>query len=64
MHEMLLENQTLQSKIDDKRDRDLIRQLRRDLDEQKRRANELYQENAEVRRERDQVKLEKNEQFI
>lgn len=30
---MMIENQALQQRADDKRDRELIRQLRRDLDE-------------------------------
>ena len=34
---MMIENQALQSKVDDKKDRELIRQLRRDLDTHKRR---------------------------
>jgi len=60
----MIENQALQSKSDDKRDRELIRQLRRDLDEQKRRSTQLQSETNELRRERDLLKLEKNEQFI
>lgn len=62
--DLLIENQALQSKADDKKDRELIRQLRRDLEEQKRRAMELNSEATELRRERDAVKLEKNEQFV
>lgn len=42
---MMIENQALQSKVDDKRDRELIRQLRRDLDESKRKVNSLQAEN-------------------
>lgn len=61
VHEMLIENQALQSRADDKRDRELIRQLRRDLDESKRRTNDLLSEASELRRERDILKLEKNE---
>lgn len=61
---MMIENQALQSKTDDKRDREIIRQLRRDLDEQKRRVTQLQQESNDVRREKDLIKLEKNEQFI
>lgn len=64
MHEMMLENQALQSKADDKRDRELIRQLRRDLDEHKRRTTELLSETGDLRRERDLLKLDKNEQMI
>lgn len=33
LSDMQIENQALQSKADDKKDRELIRQLRRDLDE-------------------------------
>jgi hypothetical protein len=54
----------LQQRADDKRDRDLIRQLRRDLDESKRRAQDILQEANQIRRERDTLKLEKNEQFL
>jgi len=60
----MIENQALQSKADDKRDRELIRQLRRDLDEQKRRVNTLQSESNDLRRERDVIKHEKNEQFV
>ena len=61
---MMLENQALQSKADDKRDRELIRQLRREADENKRRITELLGEVSDIRRERDHLKLEKNEQFV
>jgi regulator of replication initiation timing len=64
MHEMMLENQALQSRADDKRDRELIRQLRRDYDDAKRRCTELLGENSELRKERDFLKLDKNEQMI
>jgi len=57
----MLENQALQSRADDKRDRELIRQLRRDLDENKRRITELLTEASDLRRERDFSKMEKNE---
>ena len=39
--ELLIENQALQAKADDKKDRELIRQLRRDLDTHKRKESEL-----------------------
>ena len=61
LHEMALENQALQSRADDKRDRELVRQLRRDLDEARRRVSELLGETGELRRERDAARLEKNE---
>lgn len=61
IQELLLENQTLHQKCDDKRDRDLIKQLRRDLDEAKRRAQESQQECNAIRRERDTLKVDKND---
>lgn len=51
-------------RADDKRDRELIRQLRRDYDDGKRRCAELLSENSELRRERDGLKVEKNELII
>jgi regulator of replication initiation timing len=50
--------------VDDRRDRDLIRQLRREVDENKRRATELLSENADIRKERDSLKLERGELSI
>ncbi|CDW85959.1 UNKNOWN [Stylonychia lemnae] len=64
VHEMMLENQALQSRADDKRDRELIRQLRRDLDENKRRITELLTDSTDLRRERDLAKMERNEMMI
>ena len=64
LNDLILENQTLQTKCDDRRDRELVRQLRRELDENKRRANDLLSEAADLRKERDQLKLEKNELII
>lgn len=61
---MMIENQALQTKADDKRDRELIRQMRRDFDDSKRRITELLGENSEFRRERDDIKVEKNEMFL
>ena len=62
--ELLIENQALQAKADDKKDRELIRQLRRDLDTHKRKESELLSEATDLRRERDSIKLEKNEMFV
>ena len=50
--------------MDDKKDRELIRQLRRELDTHKRREQALNSEATELRRERDLIKMEKNEQFV
>ena len=62
--DLMIENQALQSRADDKRDRELIRQLRRDLDEHKRRCTQLAADTNDLRRDRDSLKHEKNEQFI
>ena len=42
----------------------MIKGLRRELDESKRRANDLSQDLNDMRRERDSLKLEKNDNFI
>ena len=62
--ELLIENQALQTKMDDRRDRELIKQLRRDLDEARRKAQDLTAEASELRRDRDSLRLEKNEQYL
>ena len=59
--ELMIENQSLQAKADDKKDRELIRQLRRELDSHKRKNQENLSECTELRRDRDLIKLEKNE---
>ncbi len=64
VHELMIENQTLQTKVDDRRDRELVRQLRRELDDHKRRNTDLLTEVNDLRRERDNLKLEKNELFV
>jgi len=64
MQDLIIENQTLTTKLDDKRDREVIRQLRRDLDDYKRRSNDLLSETSDLRKERDQVKVEKNDMMI
>ena len=60
----MMENQALTSKADDRRDRDLIKQLRRDLDEARRKSQDVVQELNEMRRERDTLKLDRNDQFL
>ena len=64
IQELMLENQALNSKADDRRDRDLIKQLRRDLDEARRKSQDVVQELNEMRREKDTLKLDKNEEFL
>jgi hypothetical protein len=64
LQELTLENQALLSKAEDRRDRDLVRQLRRELDDSKRRCTELTSEATELRRERDALKLERSESQV
>lgn len=59
-----MENQALLSKAEDRRDRDLVRQLRREGEESKRRVTELLGEVQEIRRERDLLKQEKGELLV
>jgi len=51
-------------KADDRRDRELIRQLRRELDEAKRRNTDMITELSDLRKERDQSKMQLNEEII
>lgn len=51
-------------KADDRRDRELIRSLRRELDEHKHRNNDMLAELTELRKERDSCKMELNEEII
>ena len=59
-----MENNALQQRADDKKDRDIIKQLRRDLEEAKRRAADAVSESNTVRRERDTLRVEKNDQLM
>jgi uncharacterized coiled-coil DUF342 family protein len=59
--ELALQNQALMAKAEDRRDRDLIRQLRREAEEHKRRATELLGEVSELRKERDLLKLDRGD---
>ncbi len=49
------------AKAEDRRDRDLIRSLRREVDEHKRRCTELLSEVSELRKDRDLIKLERGD---
>jgi hypothetical protein len=64
LHELTLENQALTSKAEDRRDRDLIRTLRREVDEHKRRCTELLGECSDLRKDRDMLKLERGEFMV
>jgi hypothetical protein len=61
VEDLIEENHNFQLKVDESKDRDLARQLRRDLEEYKRRCGDLQSETNELRKERDQIKLDKNE---
>lgn len=64
LNELTLENQALLARAEDRRDRDLIRQLRRDIDEHKRRCTDLLGECSDLRKERDLLKLERGELLV
>jgi hypothetical protein len=61
LQELTLENQALLAKSEDRRDRDLIRQLRRDVDEHKRRCTDLLSEVGDLRKDRDLIKLDRGD---
>lgn len=61
---IMKENQKLLSQIELSKDRDLLRQARRDLEEAKRRMEEYQKECTELRKERDSIKDEKNDIII
>lgn len=65
IQEMVADNHALQLRIEDSsKDREQQRQLRRDVDDLKRRLCESQQESLDLRKERDQLKIDKNELLI
>ena len=64
LDQIVNENHSLQLQLEDSRDQEQIRRLRRELDEQKRRTSDLNAEILEVRKERDLVKMDKNDLLI
>ena len=65
LNELVTDNHALQLRIEDaSKDRELQRQLKRDVDDLKRRLCECQQEALDLRKERDQLKIDKNEQHI
>lgn len=64
LNELYEENSALQLKLEDQRDRETIRQNRRDLEEYKKRASDFSIEMNELRKERDSLKLERNDLII
>lgn len=51
-------------RVEEQRDRDTVRQVRRDLEEVKKRYSDSTSEANELRKERDVLKLEKNDMII
>ena len=62
--EIYEENHSLQLRVEEQRDRDTVRQVRRDLEEYKKRCSDQNTELNELRRERDALKLDKNDLII
>ena len=58
------ENHSLHLQLEESRDQEQVRKLRRDVDEGKRRISDLHAELIEVRKERDLAKMEKNDLLI
>ena len=58
------ENHSLHLQLEESRDQEQVRKLRRDVDEAKRRISDLNAELIEVRKERDFAKMEKNDLLI
>ena len=64
LSEIYEENHSLQLRIEEQRDKDTVRQVRRDLEEYKKRYSDCNIEVCELRKERDALKLEKNDFII
>ena len=65
LSELVQDNHALQLRIEDSnREREQTRILRRDIDDLKRRLSESQQEALDLRKERDQLKIDKNELLI
>lgn len=64
LSEIYEENHSLQLRVEEQRDRDTVRQVRRDLEEYKKRYSDCNLEVCELRKERDALKLEKNDLII
>lgn len=64
MEQIIEENHSLHLQLEESRDQEQVRKLRRDVDEGKRRISELNQELLEIRKERDLAKMDKNDLLI
>jgi len=62
--ELAEENHRLQLAIDEQKDQESIRRLRRELDDQKRRLTESQTEVGDLRKERDQLKMDRNDLLV
>ena len=62
--ELTSENQRLYAKVEDNRDREIIRDLRREVEEAKRRATDAVSESGDLRRARDDLKSELTDQQV
>ena len=64
VNDMVLEIETLHNKMDDNKDKEQMRVLRREVEEYKRKYQESQREAGELRKQRDQLKLERNDLIL
>ena len=64
LDEVVEENRGLLLRLEEGRDRDMVRQMRREVEEWKKRASDAGIENNELRKERDALKLDRNDIII
>jgi len=64
VNELIQHNHDLQLRLSETRDKDQVRQVRRDLDEYKKRYSDASHEFNEQRKESESLKLERNDQII
>ena len=64
LDEIVTENHSLHLRLEESRDQEQVRKLRREVDEAKRRVSEQNQELIEIRKERDLAKMDKNDLLI
>eukprot|EP01022_Parablepharisma_sp_SALTPOND_P021277 TRINITY_DN411_c0_g1_i1.p1 TRINITY_DN411_c0_g1~~TRINITY_DN411_c0_g1_i1.p1 ORF type:complete len:1006 (-),score=83.67 TRINITY_DN411_c0_g1_i1:3692-6709(-) len=60
MADLMAELQLLHEKLDDTRDKEMIRTMKREIEEYKRKSLDAQREAAELRKQRDELKLEKS----
>ncbi|CAI2364077.1 unnamed protein product [Moneuplotes crassus] len=64
MNEMIMEMQNLQHRLDDSNEKDLIREIKREADDYKRKYQEIQNLLTEVKKERDDLRSEKSDQSL